>query len=157
VIDFDTEGEGRMPPKSSKIFIQRGSETVEFTWADVATDQSVMVGLLADAIEEVEFVGDEERGEVRKPALVTETRPGRPKISFHASGRYKLEGRMGLNPLTLDRATVQGPPLADISAPRRMLEVLLPKALPDARLVPTARDIVLVADEASERPLRCTI
>jgi hypothetical protein len=95
-----------MPPKSSKIFIQRGNETVEFMWADVARDQSVMVGLLADAIEEVEFVGDEARGEVRKPALVTEARLGRPKISFHASGRYKLEGRMGLDRMALDRATV---------------------------------------------------
>jgi hypothetical protein len=38
-----------------------------------------------------------------------------------------------------------------------MLEVLLPKVLPDARRVPTARDIVLMADEASQGPLRCTI
>ena len=40
-----------MPTRSSKIFIERGHETVEFMWADVASDQSVMVGLLAEALE----------------------------------------------------------------------------------------------------------
>ena len=89
-----------MPERSCKIFLARdGQEPVEFMWADVTSDQSVMVGLLGDAFEEVEFVVDQERGELRKPVLVTEPRLSRPKLTFHASGQYKLSGLMGLDPL----------------------------------------------------------
>ena len=146
-----------MPEKSCKIFLARGEqEPVEFMWADVTSDQSVMIGLLGEAVEEVEFAVDQERGEIRKPVLVTERRLAQPKVTYHASGQYKLSGRMGLDSLNLDRATVEGPPLAGIAAPRRMMEILVPGALPPSRLVPTERDIVLTAPEGVG-PLRCTI
>ena len=62
-----------MPQKSCKIFLARdGQEPVEFMWAEVASDESVMIGLLGEAFEEVEFAVDQERGELRKPVLVTE-------------------------------------------------------------------------------------
>ena len=64
---------------------------------------------------------------------------------------------MGLDSLNLDRATVEGPPLASIVAPRRMSEILIPGTLPPRRLVPTERDIVLTAPEDAAGPLRCTI
>jgi hypothetical protein len=146
-----------MRRKSCKVFIRRGDDTVEFMWANVLDDGSVLIGLLADAQEEVDFVIDAVHGEVRKPRLVTEQKVGRPKISFHPTGKYKLEGRMGLDSNALDRATVDGPPLADISAPRRMLEVLLPRSFPPSRLAPTPGDIVLTTVEGNLAPLRCTI
>jgi hypothetical protein len=146
-----------MHRRSSKIFIRRGCETVEFMWADVLKDGSIAMGLLADAIEEVAFAIDAVRGEIRAPDLATERILGRPKITFHSSGKYKLSGRMGLDTATLDRATVEGPPLAELSAPRRMLEVLLPRKLPESRLTPQAADIVVTADSDDELPLRCTI
>jgi hypothetical protein len=62
-----------MSPRSCKILLARGEQQpVEFMSADVTSDQSVMIGLLGDAIEEVEFAVDQERGEIRKPVLVTE-------------------------------------------------------------------------------------
>jgi len=146
-----------MRRKSCKVFIRRGEDTVEFMWATVSDDGSVMLGLLADAQQEVEFVVDAVHDDVRKPKLITEKTVGRPKISFHATGKYKLDGRMGLEWNALDRATIEGPPLAEISEPRRMLEVLLPRSFPASRLTPTPVDIVLTADEGNQLPLRCTI
>jgi hypothetical protein len=146
-----------MPPKSSKIFIRKGNDVVEFMWADVLGDGSVAMGLLGDGVEEVEFAVDASRGELRKPDLVTEAKLGRPKITFHRTGKYKLTGRVGLDASAVDRATVEGPPLAEISAPRLMLEVLLPRQLPEARLTPGPADIVLIVPEDNDLPLRCTV
>jgi hypothetical protein len=146
-----------MRRKSCKVFIRRGGETVEFMWANVIDDGSVLIGLPAGAQEEVDFAVDGLRGEIRKPQLITERRLGQPKISFHPTGKYKLEGRMGLEPNAVDRATVDGPPLADISTPRRMLEVLLPRTFPPSGRPPTADDIVLTVAEGNQLPLRCTI
>src|SRR5215475_6020078 len=136
-----------MPVKSSKVFVRRGDETVGFMWADVSSDGSVMMGLLAEAHQEVDFVVDAEHGEIHKAQLVTEPRLERPKINFHATGKYKFDIRMGLEAGALDRATVEGPPLSAISAPRRMLEVLLPRSLPASRFTPTPGDIILTVDE----------
>ncbi len=146
-----------MSRKSSKVFIRSGTGTVEFMWADVLSDGSVKMGLLSAGTEDIEFAVDPIRGEVRRPDLISEQRVGRPEITFHPSGKYKLTGRMGLQRDALDRATVEGPPLTAISAPRRMLEIVLPRVLPEARLTPQAADIVLTAAAGDNHPLRCTI
>ena len=146
-----------MRRKSSKVFIRSSDDTVEFMWANVLTDGSVKMGLLSDGTEEIELAVDPIRGEIRKPNLFTEQKLGRSEVTFHPSGKYKLTGRMGLHREEFDRATVEGPPLAAISEPRRMLEVVLPRVLPEPRLTPQAGDIVLTVAEGSNLPLRCTI
>ena len=145
-----------MAGRSSKVFIKRGTETTPFMWADLMADGSVMMGLLGEVLEEVEWVADV-RGEVRRPTLITEAKQGRSKITFHPSGRAKLSVRVGVDRTMMDRATVQTPPLADIVTPRRMLEMILPAALPASTLAPTDRDVVVSVRETDGKPLRCTV
>ena len=143
---------------SSKIFIKRGAETSAFMWADVGSDGSVMMGLLGKVAEEVEFASDALHGQVRQPTLLTQQQVGSSKISFHPTGLYKLSARMGLSSDAMDRATIQGTPLADISAPQRMLEIILPTTLPRSPYTPTQGDVVVEArDVDGGQPLRCTV
>lgn len=143
--------------KSAKIYIKRDKELYGFMWAKVGTDGSVMLGFPFEGKEEVEVVLDEALGEMRPPALVTKKIIGRPKISFHSSGHFKLTAEMGKTPNAVDRATIEGPALTDISDPRRMVELFIPKVLPRATKEPTELDIVLDATTCPDMPLRCTI
>jgi len=144
-------------PKSAKIYIRRGENLYSFMWANVGPDGSVMLGFSFHGKEEVELVLDKELGELRPPAVVTKETIGRPKMSFHSSGHYKLTAEMGKNLDAVDRATIEGPRLTDIIDPRRMVELLLPKMLPEATENPTELDIVLDATSSPDMPLRCTI
>lgn len=144
-------------PKSAKIYIKRGEKLYNFMWANVGPDGSVMLGFPFEGKEAVELVLDETLGELRPPAVVTNERVGHPKISFHSSGHFKLTAEMGKTLDAVDRATIEGPKLTDISGPRRMVELLIPKMLPEATVKPNGLDIVLDATSSPEMPLRCTI
>lgn len=146
-----------MSGKSSKVFIQRDGKLSELMWTDLGSDGSVMMGLLGEVVEEVEYVHGAVRGTIRKPDFVTRPSYGMHKISFHPSGRYKLMSSVGLADDAVDRVTVDGPPLAEISAPRRMLEVVLPRVLPTSSRIPKDPDIILNAHAGDEGPLRCTV
>jgi hypothetical protein len=144
-------------PNSSKILVKRGKKLHSLMWANITRDGTVIIGFPSQGKEHVELVIDGELGELRPPEVVTEVFVGRPKISFHPSGQYKLETRVGKTTDSMDRVTVECPPLADISDPRRMVELLLPKLLPLSIEQATDRDIVLDATSAPDMPLRCTI
>jgi len=126
-------------------------------WANVGPDGSIMIGFPFKGKQQVVSVIDEKLGELRPPTLITEDIIGRFKISFHPSGQFKLLAKMGRTADEIDRLTVEGPRLADINAPRRMVEFCLPKKLPLIIGQPTDRDIVLDATSAPDRPLRCTV
>lgn len=143
--------------RSSKILIKRRGRLFAFMWADMTTDGSVMMGFSFDGSQAVELVLDKELGALRPPALITTECVGRPKLTFHPSGQFKLTAQMGKGSDAVDRATVLGPRLADIVEPRRMLEVLLPNRLPASADQPSDRDIVLDATTSPDQPLRCTI
>ncbi len=119
-------------------------------------DGTVMIGLPFTGTEQVELVLDG-INDLRLPHTLTPSKHGKMKISFHASGQYKFESKMGLSQEGIDRVTVIGPRLEEISEPRRMLELLLPPTLPLSLIQPTQQDIVLDATTSPERPLRCTI
>jgi hypothetical protein len=144
-------------PKAAKVYVKRGDKLYSFMWANVGPDGSVMLGFTFSGTEEVELVLDEELGDIRPPNVITKENVGQPKISFHASGQYKLTAKMGKTADSVDRATVEGPKLADISEPRRMVELLLPKALPESSEKSGELDIVLDATSSPDMPLRCTI
>lgn len=143
--------------KSSKILVKSGEKLFSLMWANINRDGTVMIGFPFYGKERVEIVIDEELGELRPPEVNTEVFIGRPKISFHPSGHYKLETRMGRTPDSIDRVTVEGPRLADISDPRMMVEFRLPKNLLLSTEQANERDIVLDATSAPSRPLRCNI
>ncbi len=126
-------------------------------WADVSSDGSVLMGLTQEGDGGVELVLDPELGELRPQDIVAPTSVGRLKLSFHATGRYKLSAQMGKDPCSLDRATVLGPRLADISEPRRMAEFLLPARLPRATKALLENDIALDVSDAPPPPHRCVI
>lgn len=144
-------------PKSSKVYIRSGRHLYALMWAKIAGDGSVMLGFPFDGKEDIELILDEELGELRPNAIITREAICRPKINFHASGQYKLTVQIGKDSKAIDRATVQGPKLEDISEPRRMAEMLLPRMLPKADEQPTDLDIVLDATGCPDMPLRCTI
>ena len=146
-----------MRRKSVKVFIRRDGELCELMWTELGPDGSVMMGLLGEVAEEVEYVHDAVRGTIRKPDFATQPNHGTHKISFHPSGRYKLMSKLGLGDHMLDRVTVDGPPLADIAAPRRMLEIVLPRSLPISSRTPKEPDIILTSQAGDGGPLRCTV
>lgn len=126
-------------------------------WANVGPDGSVMIGFPSKGKQQVVSAIDEKLGELRPPTVIKEEVIGRFKINFHPSGQVKVTAKMGRTADAIDRATVEGPRLADISDPRRMVELLLPKELPLSTGRATELDIILDATSAPDMPLRCTI
>jgi len=104
-------------PKSAKVFIKNGSDVKAFMWAIVGSDGSVMMGLPWESEEAIALVMDEELGNLRQEDLVTEGYTGKSKISFHPSGQYKFNCRMGKTKEAIDRVTVTGPPFDEIKSP----------------------------------------
>lgn len=100
---------------------------------------------------------DEDLGDLRKEDLVTEGFTGKSKISFHPSGQFKFNCRMGANEDAVDRVTVKGPSFEEITKPQRLAEILLPEVLPDSNYLPTDKDIVINITDADSLPTRCTI
>lgn len=144
-------------PKSIKVFIKAQGQLCAFMWANVGPDGSVMMGFPSGGKEQIELVLDEELGELRPPTLLTAEEVHYPKVTFHPSGQFKLSVKMGKTSDAIDRATVSGPRLEDISDPRHMLEILIPRNLPAVTEQPTGRDIVIDASTAPAMPLRCTV
>jgi hypothetical protein len=143
--------------KHSRIFLKVGEDLFDFMWADVSADGSVLMGLTQEGDGGIELVLDPALGELRPQDIVAPTSVGSLKLSFHATGQYKLSAQMGKDPSSLDRATVTGPRLADIAEPRRMAEFLLPARLPRATKVLSENDIALDVSDAPPPPHRCVI
>lgn len=143
-------------PKSAKIFIRALDGLTEFMWANVIADGTVLLGFPWDGKQLVELVMDDVT-DLGPADIVTREVFGKPKISFHPSGQFKLSALMGKSEDAVDRVTVVGPKLSDITGPERMAEVLIPQALPKTDNAPTGCDIILDATSAPSQPLRCTI
>jgi hypothetical protein len=126
-------------------------------WADVSADGTIVMGFRFPGHSEVELVLDKELGEMRPPHVITTQVFGPPKLTFHATGHYKLTAPMGKALDSMDRATVVGPKLSNINKPRRMAEILLPADLPAATKQITQNDISLDITNAPPGPLRCVI
>ena len=143
-------------PKSSKIFIQTQEGLTEFMWANMTADGTIILGFPWEGKQLVELVMNNEEHLHPKDIVIKEV-IGKPKISFHPSGQFKLTALMGKSESAIDRVTVNGPQLSDISGPERMVEILIPKQLPKTNIFPTSKDIVLDATTAPKQPFRCTI
>lgn len=129
-----------------------------FMWANVMQDDSVMLGVSQQGKGYLKVLFDEHFGELRPPDVLERisTRPF--KITFHKSGKYKMELETALPGKPYDRCTILGPRLDDISEPRRMLEVMIASgSLTPGTKALAEKDIVLDATEVKNRPLRCSI
>jgi hypothetical protein len=126
-------------------------------WADFSTDGSVLMGFPKAVIGSVEAVLDPNLGEVRGRDIIAPKSSNDLKLSFHKSGQYKLSGYMGLSDDTVDRVTMTGPPLADISEPRMMAEILLPANLFGPKRRMSNYDICLDITPGPPPPHRCAI
>ena len=144
-------------PHSSKIFIRYNGELCDFMWANVGPDGTAMFCFVENGKHLIETIFDEKLGELRPGDFIEEKKLNNPKISFHPSGRYKLSTRVGLSSDSIDRCTIIGIPLKEISTPRRMMEVLLLGLLKKASTEPTKRDIVLDGTDFKKGPLRVTL
>lgn len=140
-----------------RIFIKSGSDLFDFMWAGIAKDGSVLMGLTQRGEGGIELVLDPHLGELKAEDLVAPKDVEALKISFHASGHYKLSGHMGRHKNAVDRITVTGPRLDEIIEPRRMAEILLPEHLPLAKRKPSNHDIILDITESPPPPHRCAI
>jgi hypothetical protein len=143
--------------KHSRILVKAGDRLFDFMWADVSSDGSVLMGLTQEGEGSVELVLDPDLGELRPEDIVAPQSVGALKLSFHATGHYKLSGQMGRDQRSLDRATVIGPRLADISEARRMAEFFIPAQLPRASRQFTDNDIAVDISDAPPPPYRCLI
>lgn len=141
--------------KTSKVFINKRGSVKAFLWADVGADGSVMIGVPAKTKSNLMLIMDAER-DYHPQDLYTEEARDSEKISFHSSGQYKMVGKVGKNKGSADRVTVRGPRLADIRAPRRMIDFMLPQEIISKTYRPTDRDIILDAPE-EDQPLRVTV
>jgi len=143
--------------KSSKIFIKTGDSIKVLMWAIISSDGSVMMGFPWESEEDLALVMDEELGNLKREDVVTEGYTGKSKISFHKSGKFKFNCRMGITEEAIDRVTVEGPSFEKITSPIRLAELLLPEELPDSNYVPTDRDIIIDITDTDSLPTRCTI
>jgi hypothetical protein len=142
---------------SAKIYIKVNEQICNFMWANVGADSSVMIGFQGSGSEKLRFILDQNIGHVEASNVQIRKSLGRPKISFHESGNYKLSTFVGLNSQCIDRCTIVGTPLSEIRKPRRMMEILIPKSLKATESQILDRDIVLDTSKCMHRPLRCTI
>ncbi len=146
-----------MSKRSSKVYIRINDIIYDFMYAFTGSDNSVMLSFAKSGNESIELILDQNFGELRKGDFIERQSVENPKISFHASGRYKLTTNIGLTENTIDRCTVLGPRLESITEPHRMMEVLVPNKLEQAKNAISGRDIVLDASMVNGQPLRCTI
>lgn len=144
-------------PCSAKIYIKIKGSLCDFMWANVGSDNSIMIGFQGSGSEKMNFILDKNMGHVKAAAIKIRESLEPPKISFHESGNYKLSTSVGLKPQCIDRCTIMGTALSEIREPRRMMEVLIPKSLMLSENQISGRDIVLDASQFPQRPLRCTI
>ncbi|MEP6890214.1 MAG: hypothetical protein ABI955_05905 [Nitrospirota bacterium] len=143
--------------KHSRVFVKSGNDLFYLMWAQFETSGDVYMGLTAKGSGGIEQVYDPDLGRLLAGDLVAPQTDEDLKISFHASGQYKLSGRMGLKQDSLDRVSVTGPALADINKPRMMTEILLPVHLPYATRKPGQYDITLDISPGPPPPHRCAI
>lgn len=141
----------------SRIFIKSSNGLICLMWANFSTDGSVLMGLTIKGIGSVEQLLDPKLGELRAKDIIAPKSTKDLKLSFHKSGRYKLSGEMGLNNHSVDRVTMVGPPLAEISEPRMMAEILLPANLARTVRSPSQYDICLDILPGPPPPHRCAI
>lgn len=126
-------------------------------WTKFESNGDVYMGFTAKGSGGLEQVYDPTFGHVRGSDIYAPQSNETLKISFHASGHYKLTGLMGLAEDSQDRVTVIGPRLKDISKPRMMAEILLPSDLPGTTSVPSMHDICLDVSPGPPPPHRCAI
>lgn len=143
--------------KHSRVFVKSGNDLFYLMWAQFETNGGVYIGLTAKGSGGIEQVYDPNFGKVLAKDIVAPKSNDSLKLSFHASGQFKLTGLMGLSEDSQDRVTVTGPRLADISKPRMMTEILLPAHLPRATRTPSAYDITLDISPGPPAPHRCAI
>jgi len=144
-------------PRSAKIYIKIRDSLCDFMWANVGPDDSIMIRFQGSGSEKINFILDKNIGHIEASGIQIREPLGRPKISFHETGNYKLSTSVGLNPQCIDRCTIIGTALSEIREPRRMMEILIPKSLKATESQLSERDIVLDAALFPQRPLRCTI
>lgn len=142
--------------KSSKVFIKNGDSEKVFMWVIVGSDGSVMMGFPWETSEDLALVMDD-LGDLTREELISQGFTGKSKISFHKSGHFKLNSRMGKSENAIDRITVNGPSFDDITSPVRLAELLLPESIPNSKYKPTDRDIIIDLTGAESMPTRCTI
>lgn len=145
---------------SSKIYIKCKEKVCDFMWLNVGPDDSIMLGFSQKGNESIQFILDENDKELRPKDLKIGKSLSNPKDTFHVSGHYKLSSFVGLNEENIDRCTVIGSPLNEITKPRRMMEVILPNKLQKTKNLISERDIILDSTGFSinsPKPLRCTI
>jgi len=143
--------------KHSRVFVKSANNLFYLMWAQFETNGDVYVGLTVKGSGGIDLVYDPDLGKVLAEDLVAPQTDEDLKISFHSSGLYKLSGRMGLNEDSVDRVTVTGPRLVDISESRMMVEILLPAHLPRTTRRPSAYDISLDISSGPPPPHRCAI
>lgn len=140
---------------TNRVFIKHGDELGYFMWLDIKPEGDVIMGFSWNGAESLEAIFDEEPVEAKDLIHLPGTHPS--KISFHKTGLYKLSSRVGKDSNSIDRITVTGPPLCEITEPRRMAELLLPSRLLVRGKAPREKDVIIDLSNMPCPPTRCSI
>jgi len=143
--------------KQRRVFLKDGAQLYKFMWADLTTDGSVVLGLSSAEKGEISDVFAPIQGRLSGADLHRLEGDVAAKFTFHSSGIYKGEGRIGIDKSALDRPTITGLPLSEIQEPKKMIEILLPRLLCRAELDPREDDLVFIFNSDPQIPLRCAI
>ena len=144
--------------KKCKIYIKHPHGLSDFLWANTSSDGSVVLGTASSyGGRQITHAILENGKAFRDGDFFTGQSLSQSKITFHASGYYKVSTIVGKTRESLDRCTIKGPPLFTIKEPRRMIEIILPNKLKNAAKNPTKRDIVINAEKFLNRPYKCLV
>ncbi|MEW6357019.1 MAG: hypothetical protein AB1696_11880 [Planctomycetota bacterium] len=144
-------------PEAAHIFIRKNGILCDFMWANLMDDGSAMLGFSNVGPETFLGLRDADGTEVGPKECFTKPSGPAPKITFHASGLYKHSCEIGRTPSSVDRLTTEGEPLSQITAPRCMMEILLPQRLCSTQRQVGPLDIVLELGGFPNRPARCNV
>lgn len=143
-----------------KIFIKKNEAFLDFMWADVTRDNSVIMGLYGSSFtSSVEKIFDNTG--ILNPdkdftSINSDENNANTKITFHVSGRYKFVQK--IKKVVTDRVTVKGVPFILITKPTRMLEIILPLAIKESVTTPReAKDQIIDITNFPNKPIRCTV
>ena len=145
-----------MASKPARIYIRYEGDLHYFLWATISKDKSVMIGFPFTNGEDFAFSNSADTY-ILKEDIYTQSYHGPAKISFHSSGVYKLNCKIGKSVDTVDRATVNGTALANIADREFMAEIIIPKDIPVTSKTPTSKDMVVDIPADIGFPTRCSI
>lgn len=144
-------------PKSCKVYLKRNNTVYSFLWINVAPDGSVLLGIQPAGHEFIHRVFDNSVIQRNPRGYIKSSPVEHKKISFHKSGKIKIDSQLGKSTNSIDRCTIRGKPLSEIRKPELMVEFILPNHLQEAKRAALKNDLVIDISQFPQKAVRCSV